>query len=354
MLSKSSTGEGTILAELTAKLPVLLPSLQISDERSQARLPSGRVADLLVRAQFKSYRTYIAFEVKSNGEPRIARAAASVLRELVGDTSGVYPVFVAPVISEISRTICRRAGVGYLDLVGNAYLEFGPVLIDRTVPVPRNAPRGGSLGVFTPKGTRITRYLLANHKATVSITQLAGACKLSPAGAFRIVEGLELGGYVERDSWRRVKVADPSRLLTDWAKAWDVNRSTKSLYFSFEKAPSAILKNISHASHEFGLRYATTLMAGASLVDPFVRYDDVWVYTDSRRDDWVEALDLRSTESGANLVLLTPYDEGVFYGVENRQGILVVSLPQLYVDLYNFPARGREQADHLRESVIRY
>jgi hypothetical protein len=31
------------------------------------------------------------------------------------------------------------------------------------------------------------------------------------------------------------------------------------------------------------------------------------------------------------------------------EGVKVVSDVQLYVDLYNYPARGREQADFLRE-----
>jgi DNA-binding MarR family transcriptional regulator len=350
----SARGESQILAELRAKLPVLLPNLQLSDERDQAKLPNGGRVDLLVSARFKNYRTYIAFEVKSSGEPRIARGTVSLLREWVGNTPGVYPVFVAPFIGEVSRTVCQKAGVGYLDLLGNAFLEFGPVLIDRTVPTPKRASSTGLLGVFTPKGTRIARYLLVNEGANVSITNLARECGLSPAGAFRVVEGLELRGYVERDTLRRVKVIDSGRLLTDWATAWSVERNAKSLFFTLEKSPDSILKKVAEASREFGLQYAATLMAGASLIDPFVRYDDVWIYTDAPNSDWETALDLKSTDSGANLVLLAPYDKGVYYGARNVDGVTVVSTPQLYVDLYNYPARGREQADHLRETLIRY
>ena len=39
------------------------------------------------------------------------------------------------------------------------------------------------------------------------------------------------------------------------------------------------------------------------------------------------------------------YDEGVFYGVSQVAGVTVVSKVQLYVDLFNYPARGKEAAE---------
>jgi len=55
---------------------------------------------------------------------------------------------------------------------------------------------------------------------------------------------------------------------------------------------------------------------------------------------------------GGNVFLVEPYDEAVFYKVQQRKGVWVVSNVQLYVDLYNYPARGREAAEHLRKAVI--
>ena len=47
-------------------------------------------------------------------------------------------------------------------------------------------------------------------------------------------------------------------------------------------------------------------------------------------------------------------DEGVFYKVQRLREVCVVSNVQLYVDLYNYPARGREAGEHLRREVIRF
>ena len=63
-------------------------------------------------------------------------------------------------------------------------------------------------------------------------------------------------------------------------------------------------------------------------------------------------LGLHTVEFGGNVHLLRPYDEGVFYRLRSPQGIAVVGNIQLYLDLYKYPARGREQAEFLREKEI--
>ena len=49
--------------------------------------------------------------------------------------------------------------------------------------------------------------------------------------------------------------------------------------------------------------------------------------------------------------MVLPYDEGVFYGLAKVGEINVVSKVQLYVDLFNFPARGEEAAGALLKSI---
>jgi hypothetical protein len=59
-------------------------------------------------------------------------------------------------------------------------------------------------------------------------------------------------------------------------------------------------------------------------------------------------LDLKHTDQGANLVLMMPYyKHSVFYDSREIEGLCVVSDIQLYLDLYGYPVRGREQAEHL-------
>ena len=172
---------------------------------------------------------------------------------------------------------------------------------------------------------------------------------MSPAGAYWVVRLLEDMGFVERDPSKRAVLVKPKELLDAWASSWSMDKNTTTSYFSFERTPEALMKKVAAVSKQKGLSYAFTLMAGASFVAPFVRFQDVWLYFDGEEDDWTEALDLKPVDGGGNIVLVRPYDEGVFAGLQVVEGVKVVSDVQLYVDLYNYPARGREQADFLRE-----
>ena len=58
-------------------------------------------------------------------------------------------------------------------------------------------------------------------------------------------------------------------------------------------------------------------------------------------------------ESGANLELIEPYDEGVFYDVRKVNGLNVVSPVQLYLDLSSRPGRGAEAAEFLLDQVLK-
>jgi len=70
-------------------------------------------------------------------------------------------------------------------------------------------------------------------------------------------------------------------------------------------------------------------------------------------EEIAEKLELNPTPKGGNVKFVLPYDEGVFYGTRKVRDVKVVSNVQLYVDLYNFPARGEEAASRLLEVVLR-
>jgi hypothetical protein len=50
---------------------------------------------------------------------------------------------------------------------------------------------------------------------------------------------------------------------------------------------------------------------------------------------------------------LEPYDEGVFYAVQEINGMQVVSDAQLYLDLKGYKERGEEAAQFLLENRLR-
>ena len=59
-------------------------------------------------------------------------------------------------------------------------------------------------------------------------------------------------------------------------------------------------------------------------------------------------------ERGENLLLLEVPDPAPLMDREEIEGFWVASPLQLYLDLYAWPRRGREQADHLRGVCLGY
>jgi len=343
---------GETLSRLLTNLPTLLDGFEILSIEEQRRISGSTKLDALVEIRLGRTRKRLVLEVKSIGEPRAAMKAIVRLKQCSSAIPDSYPVFAAPYISQSARRLCKLENVGYIDLAGSLYLRFGSVLVDRSAESPFKGEPRGVKQLLAPKATRVLRALLMAPKEPARITDLAASCEMSPAGVYWVVRLLEDEGYVQRDLQRRVILVRPKELLDMWAGAWNLRKNSFSMFFSLAKPPEKLVKNIA----EFGIRekidHAFTLMAGASLVAPFVRYETVWLYVAGDEEPWAKGLDLRLVEGQGNVVLVRPYDRGVFQGLQVVEGVRIVSDIQLYVDLYNYAARGREQAEFLRERKI--
>ena len=59
----------------------------------------------------------------------------------------------------------------------------------------------------------------------------------------------------------------------------------------------------------------------------------------------LERAELKEVPSGANVSLMIPYDDGVFYGAREVEALRVVCPVQLYLDLKGYKGRGEEAAE---------
>ena len=347
-----SMNKREIIAKLAEKLPILLPNMNIEDISFDVPIDKYHRSDMKVKVRTGSLKKYLLIEVKSNGEPRIVKSSIYQLKKYLEEDKGVYPVFAASYISERSREILVSENIGYIDLIGDVYLKFDSVLVDRISNAERETEKRFSRGIFATKSTRIIRAILNDVDKRWKITELANICKMSPAGVYFVINQLEDKGYVSRESDRSIKVMEHKRLLKDWASNWTVEKSKSSSFFSFAKNVDEIISKVANAGNELNLKYALTGMAGASMVSPFVRYNDVWVYVSGDIDTMVKKLDVRPTTSGANLKIFNPYDEGIFMDYRKIRDVNVVSNIQLYVDLFTYPARGEEQVERILEKSL--
>lgn len=206
--------------------------------------------------------------------------------------------------------------------------------------------------IFAPKSSRVLRVLLVDFGKDWDERELAQEAGVSSGLAHYVCSTLVELGFAARNERNRIILVDPLRLLKRWASYNQYDRMNRFLdYFTFEREIDRFVEKFANLD----LEYALCGLVGAWLVAPHVRPVDVHLYVSSESvaKEIMERLGLNPTPKGGNVKFVLPYDEGVFYGVQNVHDVKVVSNIQLYVDLYNFPARGEEASSQLLEVLLR-
>ncbi len=339
---------GRLAGELARALPGLLPSLAVT------RTSRREGADLAVDVRTPSGRKQtLCIGVSGSSAPGRIHAALQQLKASRRPTAG-YPVLAARFLSPRSRELCREAGIGYVDLAGNCRLHFEGFYYEKVIEKNPFPQRGRPASLFSPASSRLVRVLLDVPARTWRIGELAGAAQVSLGHTSNVCRRLLAEGYADTVE-RRVRLAQPAKLLEAWREAYAVDQHTLMPYYSFEREPETLMRRIAQVARERGWRYAITSFAAASLLAPFVHGVGMvqwYVEDEAAASAWVQALDLRPAESGPNVVLVIPHDPGVFIPTQEADGVTLVSTAQLYLDLYNGPARGREQAEFLRKERL--
>ena len=192
-------------------LLVRIPALEM--DRIEHEHPAANwCPDFLLRLRASGLPYTLAVGVTRNGQPRIVRLAALQLRACLAylDVEAV-PVLIAPYLSEPSRNICEASGIGFLDLVGNARLQFGNIYLDRTVAEKPKSEHRFLKSVFSPKAARILR----DPQHPWRLTELAQAAHVSLGHSSNVRKAL-----IDRE-WAAVSSAgvaltDPDALLDTW------------------------------------------------------------------------------------------------------------------------------------------
>lgn len=304
--------------------------------------------------QAKLAQTMFVAEKRINTQPGILRASIPRLRELAARVLGSRPLIVTPFIGPGGKALCRREGVSYVDAEGNVglFLDGGFIIKDRRENSARERRELRSL--FMPKASRVVRVLLENPNRTWLFQELADAVGVSLGQAYKVVQKLVAEEFADK-ARRAIRLLNPGGLLDRWASAYSVTRdNTVESYYSDETSYRGLMEKLARSAEKTRVRYGFTLFAGASLVASFVRTPQVHLYLLGDTAEFASAAGLKPVTSGGNVHLIRPYDEGVLNPVQVIEGLNVVGNVHLYLDLANYPARGKEQAEVLREKILKF
>jgi len=308
--------------------------------------------DFFVSLNTSERRLNLLVEVKSSGQPRFAREVVNQFLRLKEDSrySGAYPVFMASYISETSANICKEGDVGYLDLAGNAYLSFDSIFISREGRKNPYISTRALRSIYQPKSSRVVRVLLMDPARYWKFQELSDEAGVSLGQVANVKKGLKDREWIKEGS-RGFRLSDPESLLMDWAKNYSFERNQTFKFYTLE-SPEEAENKIAEVCGKINVGYALTAFSAAARIAPAVRYKRITAYLSGRVNDVAGYADFKRVESGANVVLALPLDEGIFYGATEVNGMKIASPIQVFLDLYELKARGREAADMVFKQVI--
>ncbi|MBS3135795.1 Rrf2 family transcriptional regulator [Candidatus Woesearchaeota archaeon] len=202
----------------------------------------------------------------------------------------------------------------------------------------------------------LIRILLVNaleDGSSLQLSTLAKKAGVTPAMAKRLVLRLERSEYVTIS--KGVKVIDPIKLMTAWGYTYSIRELERQEFVAAER-PQYIMLKIANEARQLKLKYAFTLFSATEHVSPYVAPSDTHLYIlkkDLKRWEtfFRDENMLPIGKNGSIICLLI--DEEYFEGIMNVRDVNLVSLPQLYADLFSYGGRGVEASKELLNVIMR-
>jgi hypothetical protein len=343
------TGENVLLAQAEQALRTCLADVPFCVIGDAEMRPVVAGVELEMGVTIGKTRRRLLIEVKNSGQPRFARDAGAARLSRRNSSAATYPIFAAPFITpETGRQLAAR-GIGYVDFAGNCRLCFDTVYVRREGLSNRFTEKRDLRTLYSPRAERVLRVLLDAPGRRWKVQELASAAEVSLGLVSNVKRLLEDRDWVDAGA-EGLMLARPRELIDEWRGAHRIERSRRHDYFTLDPI-AAIEKRTAAVCKEASSRYALAAFSAAARYAPAVRYQRVFAYVQNA-DAVAKPLSVKPVESGANLTLLEPYDDGVYQGTREMDGILLTSPTQTFLDLAGIKGRGEEAADVILRDVL--
>jgi hypothetical protein len=302
------------------------------DQITVQTLPAGATAALLV-------------EARSSFSPR---DAARLFEGIAKTFRAVNPnnplLLVAPWLSPRTREILQRQDINYLDLTGNVRiaLSYPGTFISAQGSNRDPAPQvRGKAGIRGPRAGRLIRELV-DVAPPYGVTELATATGLAAGYVSSLLEALSDEALIDRPPRGKLSRVDIEGLLRRWVVSYDVLRSNRSSTFVSPQGPVAALREMS--STQTPTRYAVTGSFAASRIAPVAAPALLMAYCQDSAE-MAGRIGLLPADTGANVVLLEPFDPIVWERTAEADGIKYVAPAQVVMDCLTGTGRMPAEGD---------
>ena len=198
--------------------------------------------------------------------------------------------------------------------------------------------------------------ILVHREREWHVQDLAALAETSLYTVHQVCAFLEAQLWMRKDGAgpRAVRVlTDPGALLDAWADAHSLEAYRFHRFYHLAPSPAELQDAVGELLDALDIPHALTLESGAEHVAPFataIPRQAVLVPEErmAALARGAQAQGFRAVEDGENVVFLGTRSRAPLMFSQEVESVRVASLVQLYLDLWAWPRRGREQARHLR------
>jgi Holliday junction resolvase len=310
--------------------------------------PGPDTADLVVELPGELPRLII--EIKPSSRSAQIRAGIEQVTAYAEALGGV-PVLAVPHMGEAGARLAESAGVGFVDLSGNASIVAAGLVVHITGRPNRAPEQGRPSSPFAPASARVVRALLCRPDRWWHQFDLVDVTGLSAGQTSKVARRLADENLVEIREDRAIHAVDSYALLDAWEADYPRFASGTVLDGHVSGSGFELTRTSLQKIHDQDPNAALTGLSAAWAYDKFVTFRLASIYVDDV-DSAAEWLGMRVEPRGANIRLIQPNDPGILNFADEPGGMRCVSRVQTYLDLGLLPERAAEARDHLRKELF--
>ena len=293
------------------------------------RPPSGIKSDRMATADGETW--LIDYKKSSNSVP-ISRGIGALTsdRERIPDARLLLAV---PFMGEAGASACEPADVNWIDLSGNARIDVPGLVVDITGKPNRFVRVGRPASLFSPKTSRVLRYLLQREEAATQ-AEICRQTKLDDGAVSKISRTLVDVGFAAKDSHGLLTCPNKRAAMKAWLGEYAPKREVLGR-FAVQTDTLEELADFSRLCRKRSIDcFPTGSLAAWVLTGARPRHRACYVrQADAARLGSILQLADATTPDEAVLTIEIPYDDGVFMSERKVEGVVLVNPLQVLLDL---------------------
>lgn len=335
----------------------------------------GHRADFVVRRPGASYAVKLKVGAEGRSDRLVPLWSQTCLQALRAarehaPLAVVAAPELAPKIAEqilnFAQEYAPDAAAGVMDFAGLRMFR-GPHLesLNAAPPGPAAVDSHASKGqpnVFSDLNQWMLKVLLAPEVPDALLSaprgrygnasQLARAANVSVMSAFRFLQQLQREGYLH-ESGRHLRLVRRDDLFRRWqASAFRrINEAPMRFLLRGSDSRPALQRMLESGRACLAL-FAAAEALGVGFVEGVPPYVYVRRLSPASLSAWKNLVPIAPGEPPDVIVRQAPFPESVFRGMVRPHGIASCDVLQVWLDVFEHPARGQEQADLIRRRLL--